>query len=221
MVFEFTTSRSKKNRRKSCEEISLFDISNCSASTVDHPKALLLSSLVQKIPVFICGFEIPVILPYTSQLNLKYLNSVKLNIKNEYFSKKKKKKPTTTHAFDFHCTRTEPGTTMHYFTRRRVIPLLLPVSFVQVQKKAFINCTYLLPNHYNHTVPAGLHDGLCFSTGWPRFSLARSQRERQRTFPCRSTALNYQTNTLNSALMTCCLQPETCNTEFCANAVSH
>lgn len=39
------------------------------------------------------------------------------------------------------------------------------------------------------------------------FLLARSQHESQRTFPCRSTALSYQTNTLNSPLMTCCLQP--------------
>lgn len=51
----------------------------------------LLPSLAQKTPVFICEFEIPLRLLYTSQLNLKYLNSVKLNIKNEYFSKKNNK----------------------------------------------------------------------------------------------------------------------------------
>lgn len=45
----------------------------------------------------------------------------------------------------------------------------------------------------------------CFSTGWPRFLLAWSQHESQWTFPCRSTVLNYQANTLNSTLMTCCL----------------
>lgn len=83
---------------------------------MDHPKALLLPSLAQKTPVFICEFEIPLRLLYTSQLNLKYLNSVKLNIKNEYFSKKKpQNNPTKSQPLIFvliliHCTGTEPGT---------------------------------------------------------------------------------------------------------------
>lgn len=83
-------------------------------------------------------------------------------------------------------------------------------------KKAFINCTYRC-----QTITIILYQLAC--TQDCAFLLAGldfRQLERQWTFPCRSTALSYQNNTLNSALMTWCLQPETLNMEFCANAMS-